>query len=156
MLLPHLMIAVSMLAVTSPDFKNNALIPERFTCEGQNTSPALQIKNIPDGTKTLAIVLFDPDASTDGFVHWVLWNLPPSGNIAENIADGSKGFNGKGEAGYTGPCPPSGIHHYQFTVYALDTEFPLPATTGKKELEAAMNGHILAQGMLTGLYQKKK
>jgi Raf kinase inhibitor-like YbhB/YbcL family protein len=149
-------IVAAILQVTSPAFKNNNFIPQRFSCEGENISPALQIKKIPDGTKTLAIILFDPDASPDGFVHWVLWNLPPSSEVPEKITIGAKGNNGNGEIGYTGPCPPGGIHHYIFTVYALDTKLNLPETSGKKELEAAIRGHILAQGTITGLYKKIK
>jgi Raf kinase inhibitor-like YbhB/YbcL family protein len=146
----------AILQVSSPSFKNNDLIPQKFSCEGENINPALKIKEIPHGTKTLAVILFDPDASPDGFVHWVLWNLPPSSKIQEKIMSGAKGNNGNGEIGYTGPCPPTGTHHYQFTVYALDTKLSLPETSGKKELEAAMQGHILAQGTITGLYKKLK
>jgi Raf kinase inhibitor-like YbhB/YbcL family protein len=149
-------IVAAIIQVTSPAFKNNDFIPQRFSCEGENISPAIKIKKIPDGTKTLAIILFDPDASPDGFVHWVLWNLPPSSKIPEKITIGAKGNNGNGEIGYTGPCPPDGIHHYIFSVYALDTKLNLPETSGKKELEAAMRGHILAQGTITGLYKKIK
>jgi Raf kinase inhibitor-like YbhB/YbcL family protein len=149
-------LVAAILQVSSPSFKNNDLIPQKFSCEGENISPALKIKEIPHGTKTLAVILFDPDASPDGFVHWVLWNLPPSSKIQEKIMSGAKGNNGSGEIGYTGPCPPTGTHHYQFTVYALDTKLSLPETSGKKELEAAMQGHILAQGTITGLYKKIK
>jgi len=147
-------IIAALLQLSSPAFKNNHFIPQKYSCQGQNISPALEIRKIPDGTKTLAVILFDPDASSGGFVHWVLWNLPPSAKIEEQTPAGSKGNNGSGEVGYTGPCPPSGTHHYQFTVYALDTKLDLPETSGKKELEAAMQGHILAQGTITGLYKK--
>jgi Raf kinase inhibitor-like YbhB/YbcL family protein len=149
-------VVAAILQVTSPSFKNNDVIPQKFSCEGDNISPALKIRNIPHGTKTLAVILFDPDALPDGFVHWVLWNLPPASKIPEKIMTGAKGNNGSGEIGYTGPCPPTGIHHYQFTVYALDTKLSLPETSGKKELESAIEGHILAQGTITGLYKKNK
>jgi Raf kinase inhibitor-like YbhB/YbcL family protein len=149
-------LVAAILQVTSPSFKNNELIPQKFSCEGKNISPALKITEIPHGTKTLAVILFDPDASPDGFIHWVVWDLPPSSKIPEKIMSGRKGNNGNGEIGYTGPCPPTGTHHYQFTVYALDTKLSLPETSGKKELEAAMQGHILAQGTITGLYKKIK
>ncbi|HLY68710.1 MAG TPA: YbhB/YbcL family Raf kinase inhibitor-like protein [Puia sp.] len=147
-------VVAGILQISSPAFKNNDFIPQKYSCQGENISPALKIKKIPEGTKTLAVILFDPDASPAGFVHWVLWNLPPSTKIQEKISGGSKGNNGNGEVGYTGPCPPSGIHHYQFRVYALDTKLTMTETSGKKELEAAMNGHILAQGTITGLYKK--
>lgn len=149
-------LVAAILQVSSPSFKNNDLIPQKFSCEGENISPALKIRDIPHGTKTFAVILFDPDASADGFVHWVLWNLPPSSKIQEKTMSGAKGNNGNGEIGYTGPCPSTGTHHYQFTVYALDTTLSLPETSGKKELEAAMQGHILGQGTITGLYKKIK
>jgi hypothetical protein len=147
---------VALLQVSSPAFKSNDYIPAKFSCEGKNINPGLKIKNIPAGTKTFAIILFDPDASPDGFVHWVIWNLPPSSKIPEKVMQGSLGNNGNGELGYTGPCPPAGTHHYYFTVYALDASLSLPETSGKKELESAMQGHILGQGTIIGLYKKAK
>jgi Raf kinase inhibitor-like YbhB/YbcL family protein len=149
-------IAAATLQVSSPTFTENGFIPAKYTCEGQSTSPALSISAIPQGTKTLALTLFDPDAPNGGMVHWVMWNIDPSGTIAENTTSGVLGKNGKGDNHYTGPCPPTGIHHYHFMVYALDTRLDLPASTGKTELEQAIKGHVLASGELIGLYRKAK
>jgi Raf kinase inhibitor-like YbhB/YbcL family protein len=146
------------LVVTSPEFKNDGLIPSKYSCEGENTNPPLQIKYILPQTKSLAIILHDPDAPMKGgFTHWVLWNIDPKTiNIPEHFAGGTKGWNSTKKDGYVGMCPPSGTHHYHFMVYALDAELNLPDETGKAELEKAINGHILGKGELVGLYKRKK
>src|ERR1700710_996209 len=100
------------LQISSPSFKDNDFIPLKFTCEGESISPELQVKNIPANTKTLAIVVFDPDAPNGGFVHWVGFNMPASESIPEKTLAGTMGNNGRGAKGYTGPCPPTGVHHY--------------------------------------------
>ena len=145
------------LTVSSPDFQANAMIPAYFTCEGAGTSPALHIAGVPSGTKTLAIILHDPDAPhPGGFTHWVTWNIEPTlTDIARNFKGGVQGSNGAGNPGYTGPCPPTGVHHYHFMVYALDTKLAIDPASDKAALEKAMQGHILAQSDLVGLYQKK-
>jgi Raf kinase inhibitor-like YbhB/YbcL family protein len=147
----------SELTVTSTAFKNNGMIPEKYSCTGQQVSPPLNIANMPAGTKTLALILHDPDAPIrGGFTHWVVFNMDVKSSIPENFKPAFEGLNGKGQAGYTGMCPPSGTHHYHFMVYALDTKLALDkTTTGKAELEKAMEGHILAMGDLVGLYAKK-
>ncbi len=148
--------SIATLSVSSPAFESGGTIPAKYTCEGENTSPALSIDNIPKGTKSLALILDDPDAGTSGFVHWVMWNIDPKNDmIQENSAPGTQGKNGRGDLKYTGPCPPTGAHHYHFKVYALDKRLELPISSGKKELEAAMKDHILAWGELVALYQKK-
>ncbi|HWD88756.1 MAG TPA: YbhB/YbcL family Raf kinase inhibitor-like protein [Mucilaginibacter sp.] len=149
--------AQSKLTVTSSSFSANGIIPAKYTCQGQQVSPPLQISGMPSGTKSLAIILHDPDAAMPGgFTHWVVWNLPTDGNIAEDFKGADQGLNGARQSGYTGMCPPSGIHHYHFMVYALDANLRLDkASTNKAALESAMAGHILAQGDLVGLYQKK-
>jgi Raf kinase inhibitor-like YbhB/YbcL family protein len=144
------------LKVTSPAFTDNTAIPSKYSCEGQSVNPAVFVKHVPEGTQSLALILFDPDAPGGGFTHWVMWNIDPTGMIGENAAPGVQGKNGKGDNGYTGPCPPDGTHHYHFMVYALDTKLDLPASTGKEDLETAMKGHILATGDLIGLYKKSK
>jgi len=106
-------------------------------------------------TKSLAIIVHDPDAAhPGGFTHWVAFNIDPAQDIPEGFQGGVQALNGCGKAGYTGPCPPSGTHHYHFMVYALDTKPDLPAQTDKAGLEKAMEGHILAAGDLVGLYKK--
>ena len=145
------------LTITSSDFKNDDMIPAKFTCEGDNTSPALHISGIPSGAKTVALILHDPDAPMKGgFTHWVMWNLPADGNITANYTGAMQGLNGMGKSGYKGMCPPTGTHHYHFMVYALDTKLELDKATDKAALEKAMEGHILATGDLVGLYKKMK
>jgi Raf kinase inhibitor-like YbhB/YbcL family protein len=145
------------LTVTSPDFDPNTMIPSRFSCEGTSISPALHLGDIPAQTKSLAIIVHDPDADKPGgFTHWVAFNIDPTQDIPEEFKGGVQGLNGGGKTGYTGPCPPTGTHHYHFMVYALDTRLQLNDHTGKAELEQAMQGHILAQGDLVGLYKKAK
>jgi len=147
----------SSLTITSKSFLSNGPIPSNYTCDGENLSPALHIENLPKATKTIAIIVHDPDAPVEGgFTHWIAWNIGPTKDIPENFKGGKQGLNGANKAGYTGPCPPSGIHHYHFNVYALDTILMLDANTNKEDLEKAMEGHILAQGDLVGFYEMKK
>jgi Raf kinase inhibitor-like YbhB/YbcL family protein len=147
-------IAAATLQVSSPSFPANGMIPSKYTCEGSSTNPSISVQHIPDGTKTLALTVFDPDAPNGGMLHWIMWNIPPNDSIGENSAPGTQGKNGKGDNSYTGPCPPSGTHHYHFTVYALDTRLDLDKASGMAGLQDAMKGHILASGELIGLYKK--
>jgi len=142
------------LIVESPAFANNELIPAKYTCVGSNINPTLVITDIPYGTKSLALIVDDPDAPHGTFDHWVMWNIPAVGVIDENSAPGIQGKNGKGENKYMGPCPPSGTHHYHFKVYALDIKLKLPAGADKNALLKAMDKHILASGELIGLFKK--
>ena len=146
------------LKITSTSFANNGSIPSRYSCEGEEASPPLLISDIPSGTKSLAIILHDPDAPREGgFTHWVVWNIDPGNiNIPENFKGAQQGLNGAGQPGYKGMCPPSGTHHYHFMVYALDTKLDIDKKTDKAGLEKSMQGHILAQGDLVGLYKKTK
>ncbi|MBS1503526.1 MAG: YbhB/YbcL family Raf kinase inhibitor-like protein [Bacteroidetes bacterium] len=145
------------LTITSSSFSNNGMIPKKYTCQGDQVNPPLHISGIPSGAKSLALILHDPDAQhPGGFTHWVMWNLPTDGRIAENFKGGTQGLNGAGKTGYIGMCPPSGVHHYHFMVYALDKLLTLDKNTDKAGLEKAMAGHIVAQGDLVGLYEKTK
>jgi Raf kinase inhibitor-like YbhB/YbcL family protein len=144
------------LLVSSPAFKQEGSIPLKYSCEGEEINPPLNIANIPHGTQTLALIVEDPDAPKGTFVHWVAFNIPPFTNIKENSVPGISGINGAGMTGYHGPCPPSGSHRYYFTVYALDAELDLKAGSDKKALLDAMAQHILAKGSLMGRYQKAK
>jgi hypothetical protein len=147
----------AMLTVTSPAFGANTMIPIKYTCEGTSVSPALHIGEFPAQTKSLAIIVHDPDAGRPGgFTHWVAFNIDPTADISEGFKGGVQAMNGAQKAGYMGPCPPTGTHHYHFMVYALDTRLDITAQAGKAELEKAMEGHILAQGDLIGLYKKTK
>ena len=139
-------------------FSNNQAIPSQFTCDGGNVNPELNISGVPKEAKGLSLIVDDPDAPSGDFVHWVMWNFgPETQQIKENtIPTGVGTVVGKNDFGnneYGGPCPPSGTHRYQFTVYALDKKLDLPAVSGKKELLAVMNGHILAETKLTGKYR---
>jgi Raf kinase inhibitor-like YbhB/YbcL family protein len=141
--------------VTSPAFEEGKMIPSKFTCTGDDISPALNFSNIPSGTKSLALIMDDPDAPRGTFVHWVMWNVPVADALPENFTGGVQGHNGAGKPGYKGPCPPSGTHHYHFKVYALDDTLSLNTDAVKEDLEKAMNPHILAWGELVGLYSKE-
>ena len=145
------------LTVTSTSFTGNGLIPAKYSCEGEEISPPLNISGIPAGTKSLALIVHDPDAPVKGgFTHWVVWNMDISGNIPENFKNAEQGLNGTKKQGYKGMCPPSGTHHYHFKAYALDTRLNIDINTDKAGLEKAMSGHILAEGELIGLYAKAK
>lgn len=145
------------LSVTSSAFTHNGKIPAKYTCEGEDVSPPLQISNMPPSTRSLAIVLHDPDAQvTGGFTHWVKWNLEPMAYIPEGYEGGKTGMNTIAKHDYKGMCPPAGSHRYYFTVYALDTKLNIDINTDKAGLEKKMRGHILAEGELVGLYEKGK
>lgn len=143
------------LTIKSDAFGNNGFIPSKYTCDGVNINPPLSISNMPGETRTVALIMDDPDAPGT-FDHWIMWNIVPTGVISENSVPGVQGTNGKKENNYTGPCPPSGVHRYHFKVYALDAILDLPAGSDKKSLEDAMKGHILAQGELIGKYKRTK
>lgn len=164
--------STSTMLVTSPSFQNDSYIPQKFTCDGGNINPELQIQNVPSEAKSLALVMHDPDAPmAGGFTHWFLWNIDPKTTVvkqesvpasAEATAgkpqSAMEGKNGAGKIGYTGPCPPPGhgIHHYHFYFYALDSMLNLDASTATKvQLEAAMQNHILAEAEIVGLYQRQ-
>jgi Raf kinase inhibitor-like YbhB/YbcL family protein len=140
--------------ITSPAFAHNAIIPTKYTCQGQDISPPLTISDIPEGTISLALINDDPDAPMETWDHWLIWNIKPTGEIKEDSAPGTQGKNSWGRNDYGGPCPPSGTHRYFFKLYALDSELDLPKGATKAELEEGMEGHILEQAELIGLYKK--
>jgi Raf kinase inhibitor-like YbhB/YbcL family protein len=142
------------LKIASPAFDNGGVIPDKYTCNGQNINPEIIIKDIPTDAKSLAVIMYDPDAPMGTWVHWVVWNLEPNEKIPENSSLGEAGLNSWNKKSYGGPCPPSGTHRYFFKIYALDTELSLK-NSEKKEVESAIKGHILAQGELIGTYTKK-
>lgn len=143
--------------VNSPVIKNEGGIPDIYTCDGKNINPPIAVQNIPKEAKGLALVMEDPDAPGQVFDHWVVWNIPIETAIAEDSIPGVQGKNGKGEEGYTGPCPPpeTGVHRYFFRLYALDCMLPLEAGSSKHQLMEAMDGHVLAAGELMGMYHRK-
>lgn len=144
--------------ITSSAFSAGGNIPSKFTCDGGDASPALQIEGSPAEAKSLVLIVDDPDAPVGLFTHWLLWNVDPKTSaIAEGGGPaGVKGTNDFGKSGYGGPCPPSGTHRYFFKVFALDRQLDLPAGSKRKQLDAAMSGHIIGQGELMGRYTKQK
>ena len=142
------------LTVSSIAFSQGGHIPKKYSCEGENINPPLEINRFPKETKTVAVILDDPDAPRGIFDHWLVWNLSPNEPISENYAGGVSGRNSFGNIGYGGPCPPSGSHRYYFKVYALDTSLDLPEGSDKKQLQDAMQGHIIASSELMAHYKK--
>jgi Raf kinase inhibitor-like YbhB/YbcL family protein len=143
------------LRVRSVAFNQGGLIPPKYTCEGENINPPLEISDLPANTRSLALIVDDPDARNKSFAHWVAWNIPPNKGIAENSRPGISGKNSFGNVGYGGPCPPSGSHRYFFKVFALDTDLDIQAGSDKETLEDAMQDHVLASGELMAHYQKR-
>lgn len=141
----------------SPDFENNELIPSRYTCDGENINPELEILDVPESSQSLVLIMDDPDAPNGTWVHWTVWNMDPSvrtiaaGTAPAGAIEGRTSFE---RTGYGGPCPPSGTHRYFFRIYALDTKLDLPANTKAEELADAMADHIISQAELVGLYAK--
>lgn len=143
------------LTIESPAFEHGKLIPRKYSCDGQDINPPLTIEGIPKEAKTLVLAVDDPDASSGTFDHWIVWNIPASTSmVGENTVPGIEGMNSAMQRGYMGPCPPSGTHRYFFKVYALETELNLGVSSKKKDLEKAMQGHILAKGKLLGLFRR--
>lgn len=151
--------------IRSPNFEHGSSIPAQFTCEGQGLAPALAWSGAPSGTKSLALVVDDPDAPDPRapkttFVHWVLYDLPPTarglpegGALPEGTREGTNDWK---RTGWGGPCPPIGRHRYVFKLYALDTVLPDLRQPTKAQLEKAMEGHVLGRTELVGTYEKTK
>ncbi len=148
---------MSDLKLTSPAFENNKEIPSKYTSDGEDINPPLEIQEIPEGTKSLVLIVDDPDAPIGTWVHWVLFNIPIISKIEENsIPNGAvQGLNDFRKQDYGGPAPPSGTHRYFFKLYALDTTLDLNEEFKKEDVERAIQEHILAQTQLIGLYSKK-
>jgi Raf kinase inhibitor-like YbhB/YbcL family protein len=144
----------SILSISSPSFKHEGLIPRTYTCEGSNINPPLVIEGIPEETRSLALIVEDPDAPGGTFDHWLIWNIPPVKVIPENSRAGLEGMNSKGELGYTGPCPPSGSHRYFFKVYAVNILLDTQKGATKEKLEFALKNHTISEGEMIGLYKK--
>ena len=148
--------------LTSTAFTPGESIPRKYTCDGQDISPPLQWSDPPQDTRSFALIADDPDAPAGTWVHWVLYNLPSEARTLSeaipsdaDLPDGSwNGQNGWRRLGYGGPCPPSGTHRYFFKLYALDRRLDLAAGANNKQLLRAMEGHILAQAELMGVYSR--
>jgi Raf kinase inhibitor-like YbhB/YbcL family protein len=151
--------------LTSSDFTDGGVISPRFTCDKDGDSPPLHWENVPEHVKSYALAATDPDAPGGVYTHWIVYNMPDNtrdlaagANAKSDLGiKAAQGVNGAGKIGWAPPCPPSGDHHYVFRVYALDTEIALAgATLDKKALDAAIEGHVLAQAELTGRYTRHK
>ncbi|MBN1330253.1 MAG: YbhB/YbcL family Raf kinase inhibitor-like protein [Candidatus Heimdallarchaeota archaeon] len=149
------------LELTSPAFKHNTLMPSKYTCQGEEINPPLKINGVPKGTKSLALIMEDPDVPIPKVVvtHWIICHLDPK---VKAIEEGSKledaiiGKNLMRKNKYLGPCPPWGTHRYIFTLFALDEKLPFTTRSAKKDLLKKIKGHIIEQTELIGLYSKKK
>ncbi len=150
---------MSELKLSSTAFQNNGFIPSKYTCDGRDINPPLVIENVPPGTKSLALIVDDPDAPGGTWVHWVSWNIAPDiKEIKENDTPkgSAAGLNDFNRQAYGGPCPPSGTHRYFFKLYALDTALDLPSGTRKADIEKTMKGHVISQAQIIGLYKRSR
>jgi Raf kinase inhibitor-like YbhB/YbcL family protein len=160
--LPSQEVTVVSYLLSSNDFEHKGAIPEKFTCKGEGISPQLQWKGAPEGSKSFALIMDDPDAPSGTWIHWVYYDIPanvnqlPQGIKGDNLlSDGSRnGTNSAGKIGYIGPCPPSGQHRYFFKLYALDSILDLKPGATKPDLLKAMQGHILGLAELMGTFNK--
>jgi Raf kinase inhibitor-like YbhB/YbcL family protein len=151
------------LKLATTAFHTGGPIPEKYSKGGANISPPLSWSGVPQATKSLVLIVDDPDAPSGVFVHWLLYAIPPSTPglderrpATETLPDGSRqGRNGFGELGYGGPKPPSGVHRYFFHLYALDTELHLPPGASREDLDRAMQGHILEQSEIFGTFSHR-
>lgn len=151
-----IIVRVKYLDISSPAFEQNKLIPKQYTCDGQNDPPELHVNSIPIGTKSMAVIVDDPDAPVGPWAHWIAWNIKPGQIIIPNKIRCKQGLNDFGMLKYCGPCPPNGIHHYHFKVFALDCYLMnLNTKCTKYQLEKAMTNHILAFGTLIGQYKRQ-
>jgi Raf kinase inhibitor-like YbhB/YbcL family protein len=145
------------LELTSTAFAHLAPIPTKYTCDGKNVSPPLAWSFCPDGTRSLALIVHDPDAPSGDFTHWLAWNIDPDpGGLDAGVPAPAQGTNGRGRPGYMGPCPPSGdgSHRYVHELYAIDTELDLDPGAAREQLENELEGHVLAQTELVGTYER--
>ncbi|MBF0123022.1 MAG: YbhB/YbcL family Raf kinase inhibitor-like protein [Candidatus Omnitrophica bacterium] len=141
--------------LTSPDFEHNHNIPVRFTCQGEDISPNLYISEVPEGTKSLVLIVNDPDATNGNWDHWIVFNIAPDVRvIPENSIPGVEGMNDYGRPDWGGPCPPRGTHRYFFKLYALDRMLSLPQGVKKAQVLKTMEPCILQEAELIGLYTK--
>jgi Raf kinase inhibitor-like YbhB/YbcL family protein len=142
--------------ISSSAFADGQSIPKKYTCDGNDTIPPLEFVGLPAGTKSLALVMDDPDAPGGTFDHWVVWNIPPETTaIAEGRAPkGVAGRNSFRKNGYGGPCPPDREHRYFFKLYALNTTLNLPPSATKGDLEKAMTGHVAGEAQMMGRYKR--
>lgn len=150
-----LLVQESRLTLSSPDFEHEGVLPKRFTCDGDDINPTIYIDGIPQGSKSLVVIMEDPDVPTTTFSHWVVWDITPQQVLMEGSVKGVEGSNSLGKNNYLGPCPVTGSHRYFFKVYALDVILGLDKNADKWDLEKAMTSHIVARGEIMGTYRRK-
>jgi Raf kinase inhibitor-like YbhB/YbcL family protein len=146
----------------STAFSDGENIPIKYTCDGENVSPPLEWADVPSGTDSFCLIVDDPDAPSELFVHWVLFNVPASENgLTEGVGvqgpksgGGVQGKNGFGKIAYGGPCPPSGTHRYYFHLYALNAKLDVSAGAGRQDVDRSMRGHVLEEAQLMGRYSR--
>jgi hypothetical protein len=151
--------AMAGFVLSSPSFADGGAIPARHSCDGADVSPALAWEGAPQGTVSFALIVDDPDAR--GFIHWAIYDIPggPGGSLPEGVAPTAVAPQGRsdfGRAGYGGPCPPSGTHHYRFTLWALSSRLGLSGTPSASEIRTALTTTILGVAYLTGTYARRK
>lgn len=142
-------------SISSPVFDQNGMIPKQYTCDGNNISPPLTIRNVPSGTKSLLLLIDDIDTPQATWVHWLVWNIPSKTKeiVVNSLPAGAVvGLNSYGNNAYGGPCPPTGQHRYVFRLYALDTLLVISAQSHKQDALDAANTHVLAETEYTGVY----
>lgn len=151
--------AVTVFSLTSSAFHNAQRIPAQYTCDGSGEAPPLQWSEPPQGTRSLALVVDDPDAPGGTFDHWGVFDIPASTrSLAASAPSGKQAINGFGKPGYGGPCPPPGhgAHHYRFKLYALDVDsLSLPVNAKVRDVEKAARAHLIGRAELTGTYHRK-
>lgn len=143
--------------LTSPVFKNNGFIPSKYTCDGENISPPLSVAGIPSKTKSLALIVDDPDSPSGTWTHWLIWNINANiTEIPENFfsSDSIEGTTSWGKPGYSGPCPHSGTHRYFFKIFALDSKLNIPSSSLVSDFLEASQNHIIDQDQIIGRYSK--
>lgn len=140
------------LKLSSPAFSAGDTIPEKYTCDGEDVNPPLEIGDFPEGTQSLVLHVNDPDAPSGNWTHWLVYDMPLLHTIEENSTPGTVGMNDFGEVKYGGPCPPIGTHRYFFRLYALDTRLSLPPASTRDDVLAQMENHIIGTGELMGLF----
>jgi len=144
--------------LTSPAFESNQFIPSKYTCDGEDVSPPLNISQVPERAKSLVLIIDDSDAPAGSWDHWIVWNIKASiSRIEENKTPKGavEGLNDFKKHSYGGPCPPGGIHHYHFKLYALSRDLSIDNSSKKEDVIKAINGLILDKAELVGLYQRK-
>ena len=152
-----MLVRVGEFALSSEAFTHGVEIPRRHTCDGEDVSPALSWGDPPSGTRALALIVDDPDAPVGTFTHWLAWNIEAAaGGLSEGESSPAEGRNDLGTGGWSGPCPPPrhGAHRYFFRLHALDAKLEIGFRAGRRELEGALAGHVLATAELMGTYER--